>query len=162
MPTPTFDGGFLLLIMKKSFILHLDSLEILNELTDEQAGKLLKACYEYNIGIDPKLDTLTKMIFIPFRNQFNRDLEKYQDTCEKNKLNGSKGGRPSKTQKTHSVSKNPNEAKKADNDSDRDRDSKKDKDSDSKNDTGNKNENKNKLNGISHVLGELLNLPDDY
>jgi hypothetical protein len=143
--------------MKKSFILHLDSLEILNELTDEQAGKLLKACYDYNIGIEPELDTLTRMIFIPFRNQFNRDLEKYQDTCEKNKLNGSKGGRPSKTQKTHSVSKNPTEAKKADNDSD----SK--KDSDSKNDTGNKNK---KETGIriqfSDTLDELLNLPDNF
>jgi hypothetical protein len=117
--------------MRKSFILHLDSLEILKDLTDEQSGKLLKAFYEYNSGIEPELDPITKMVFIPFRNQFIRDLDKYQETCEKNKLNGSKGGRPPKTQKTHSVSNNPLVAKKAYNDSD----SKNDNDSDSKNDS---------------------------
>ena len=31
----------------KSFILHKDSLSILDQLTDQQAGKLFKALYEY-------------------------------------------------------------------------------------------------------------------
>lgn len=122
--------------MRKSFILHLDSLEILKDLTDDQAGKLLKACYDYNTGIEPELDMLMKMVFLPFRNQFIRDLDKYQETCDRNKLNGSKGGRPTKTQKTHSVSKNPLGAKKAYSDSDNKSDNK--KDSENKSDTGNK------------------------
>lgn len=84
--------------MRKSFILHTDSLEILRELTDEQAGKLFKAIYEHNAGNDVELDAVTKMCFLPFRNQFKRDLEAYNEVCEKNKINGSKGGRPKKSE----------------------------------------------------------------
>jgi len=37
--------------MKKSFILHHDTLNVLDELTDEQAGKLFKAIFNYHIGM---------------------------------------------------------------------------------------------------------------
>ena len=71
------------------------------------------------------------MAFLPFKNQFIRDGESYLKTVERNKANGSKGGRPKnplkpkETQKTHSVNKEPKKA-----DSDNDSDSVNDKDKD--------------------------------
>ncbi len=82
--------------MKKSFLIHLDSLEILDELSDEQIGKLLKAFRSYHLGLEPKLDQILRIAFKPFQLQFDRDSEKYKETSERNSLNGSKGGRPKK------------------------------------------------------------------
>jgi hypothetical protein len=106
--------------MKTGFILHLDSLSVLDELTNEQAGILFKAIRDYNLGKEPELDFAMRMAFIPFKNQFERDLEKYNSTCERNRNNGAKGGRPKKpteTQKTQMVFEKP---KKADNKNDND------------------------------------------
>jgi hypothetical protein len=76
-------------------------------------------------------DTLTSIIFEPFLNQFKRDDVKYQNVVERNKINGSKGGRP-KTQDNPlgylATENNPKEPKKADSDS------KSDSKSDSNND----------------------------
>lgn len=77
---------------KKSFVLHHDSLSILDELNNEQAGLLFKAIYNYNIGNDFELPTDLRLLFISFKNQFVRDKERYLDKVEINKLNGSKGG----------------------------------------------------------------------
>jgi hypothetical protein len=92
---------------KKSFYLFHDSLEILNDISDEQAGQLFKAIYKFNIGEQVELDPLLKMCFLPFKNQFIRDLEAYNKKCERNKLNGSKGGRPSGSEITEHNPKNP-------------------------------------------------------
>ncbi len=78
---------------KKSFLLHIDSLEILNDLSDDQAGKLFKAIYSHQIDGEISLDQITKMVFLPFRNQFERDNEKYVKTCERRAIAGSKGGK---------------------------------------------------------------------
>lgn len=105
----------------KSFILHKDSLLILDELTDEQAGKLFKAISNYQNGIEVDLDFGLRMAFAPFKNQFVRDLERYNEKCERNKSNGNKGGRPKKDEteinpknpvgylETQANPKNPNE-----------------------------------------------------
>lgn len=106
--------------MKTGFILHLDSLAVLDELTDEQAGILFKAIRDYNLGKEPELDFAMKMAFLPFKNQFVRDSVKYDGVCERNKINGAKGGRPKKpkeTEKTQVVFEKP---KKADNKNDND------------------------------------------
>lgn len=116
---------------KKSFIIHLDSLSVLNELTDEQAGALFKAIYQYHLGNEPLLDFGLKMAFLPFRNQFKRDAAKYQSIIERNRMNGSKGGRPEKENPNNPVGllatqitqDNPSKPKKADSDSDSDNDS---------------------------------------
>jgi hypothetical protein len=115
-----FQGVFLFIQqqMKTGFILHLDSLSVLDELTNEQAGILFKAIRDYNLGKEPELDFAMRMAFLPFKNQFERDLEKYQSICERNKNNGSLGGRPKKpneTEKTQVVFEKP---KKADNKND--------------------------------------------
>lgn len=78
---------------RKSFVLHKDSLDILPDLTDDQAGKLFKAIHAYQIDEETKLDQITKMVFLPFKNQFIRDDEKYLETCERRAIAGSKGGK---------------------------------------------------------------------
>lgn len=116
-------------LKKKSFILHVDSLDVLSDLSDEQAGKLFKAMLAFHKGEDIELDPLTKMAFSFFKNQFIRDNEKYVKTCEARAQAGSKGGKQ-KQQNIASASKcYQKEAKVAENDSDneKDSDSKKDK-----------------------------------
>jgi len=115
----------LFFIMRKSFILHIDSLEILNELNDEQKGKLFEAIMQYHLGNNVELDLLTKVAFAPFKNQFERDNDKYLKIVERNKTNGAKGGRPKKAKESkdnpknpNGLSENPNKPKKADNDND--------------------------------------------
>ncbi len=78
---------------RKSFVLHKDSLDILPDLTDEQAGKLFKAIYAYQIDQEEQLDQITKLVFLPFKNQFLRDDAKYKETCERRAAAGSKGGK---------------------------------------------------------------------
>jgi len=78
--------------MKKSFILFNDSLDILDDISIEQAGKLFIAIRNFNIGKEQPLDSETKLLFLHFKNQFIRDLEKYKTKSETNKDNGSKGG----------------------------------------------------------------------
>ncbi len=82
---------------KKSFILHNDTLGILNKIDDEQAGKLFKAILLYNISGEISCDNQTELLLFPFQSQFDRDIESYNKIVERNKTNGSKGGRP-KTQ----------------------------------------------------------------
>jgi hypothetical protein len=119
--------------MKKTFILHVDSLSILEEMTNEQKGVLFDAIYKYQLGKTVELDFAMKMAFSPFKNQFVRDEETYNGVVERNRLNGKNGGRPKKeTQenpnnpvgllKTQITQVNP---KNLDSDNDSDNDSKK-------------------------------------
>ena len=77
--------------MKKSFILHIDSLDILDDLTIEQSGKLFKAIRDFHKGIEPELDAITKIAFSPFKNQFIRDNKQYIDKCESESIKGKIG-----------------------------------------------------------------------
>ena len=70
---------------RKSFILHIDSLDILDDLTLEQAGELFLAIRDHQKGTKAELSQITKIAFNPFKHQFIRDDEKYQALCEKNK-----------------------------------------------------------------------------
>lgn len=72
---------------RKSLILHFDSLEVLNELNNEQIANLFVAIRDYNLQKEVKLDWLMKAIFIPFKNQFDRDFEKYKKKCDINAEN---------------------------------------------------------------------------
>ena len=121
---------------RKSFLLHFDSLGILDQLSDEQCGKLFKACRDFNLGKELELDDMLSLVFFPFKNQFLRDREKYQNIVDRNKANGSKGGRPSnpsKPNKPNGLSGNPSKPKKADSGSDSGSDSGIDSDSDNVN-----------------------------
>lgn len=71
----------------KSFVLHVDSLDVLNELSDQQAGKLFKSIYQYQkTGKYTKLDQLLTIIINPLICQFKRDEEKYHNSIVKGKL----------------------------------------------------------------------------
>lgn len=83
--------------MESSFILHVDSLSILDKMDDEMAGQFIKALYEYQLtGKLPELNFTLDIALTPFVNQFKRDSNKYETICERNRINGSKGGRPKK------------------------------------------------------------------
>jgi uncharacterized protein YeeX (DUF496 family) len=113
---------------KKSFILYCDLIHSVEELTDEQSGRLFKIILQYVNDQNPKIeDQILKVAFSPIKLQLKRDLEEWLKTCERNKENGVKGGRPPKTQKTQSVLEKPNKTepfiskpKKPDNDNDTD------------------------------------------
>lgn len=114
--------------MRKSFILHIDSLGILNELTDEQAGQLFKLIYNYynpEKPIETQITQLVNLAFYPFKSQFQRDLQAYNKVCDRNKNNGMLGGRPKKN--------NPNKPKKPDNDNKNNNDNENDNNNDNKN-----------------------------
>ena len=115
-------------LKKKSFILHVDSLDVLSDLSDEQAGKLFKAMLAFHKGEEIELDPLTKMAFSFFKNQFIRDNEKYIKTCEARAQAGSKGGKQKQQNLANASNSKQKVAKVADsdNESDSDSDSKKD------------------------------------
>ena len=100
---------------KKSFVLHLDSLSILDKLDEEQSGKLIKAIYAYAKSKETPCDTITNLLFHPFQMQLDRDLNKWTNIRNRNIANGSKGGRPkldNNPKEPSGLSGNPKEPKK--------------------------------------------------
>lgn len=77
---------------RKSFVLHKDSLDILDDLDDQQVANLFRAIKAFHNDENLELDQITKITFAPFKNQFIRDNEKYEKTCERRAKAGSKGG----------------------------------------------------------------------
>jgi len=104
--------------MKKSFKLYTDSLDVLDELTDEQSGQLFKAIRAYELNQEEILTGLMKAIFTPFKNNIDRAKAEYEAVCERNKANGLKGGRPNPN-KPSGLKSNP---KNPDKDKDKDKD----------------------------------------
>lgn len=80
--------------------MYLDYEEQFNIMTDEQIGQLMRAIIKYEkTGEVPNLDGMLKMAFSFIKTQLDRDREKYEARCEKNRENAKKGGRPRKNQK---------------------------------------------------------------
>ena len=68
---------------KKSFVLYSDQRNVIDLLTDEQAGKLLKHLFAYVNDEEPKLtDQLITIAFEPIKQQLKRDLIKWGETRE--------------------------------------------------------------------------------
>lgn len=64
---------------KKSFVLYADYMESIEELSDDEAGKLLKHIFRYVNDLNPVCeDKLVKLTFIPIKNQLKRDLENWE------------------------------------------------------------------------------------
>ena len=70
--------------MKDSFILYTEQKEVIDKLTDEQAGKLIKAIYEY-VETDkmPQLDSLLEIVIIPFKQNIDRNIDKWEQIKQK-------------------------------------------------------------------------------
>lgn len=80
--------------MKNAFLLYKNHAEIFDKLSDEQAGKLIKAIFEYErTGVMPELEPLLDMAFTPIKQTIDIDAEKYAQKVEKRREAGSKGGK---------------------------------------------------------------------
>ena len=111
--------------MKNSFLLYYEYREILEDLSNEEVGKLLRAVLDYEIeGIEPNFSGLLKMAFKVIKGNLDRDREKYDKRCETSAQNGRLGGRPKKIGEKPNSKPNlkPKKPKKADNDTDNDTD----------------------------------------
>lgn len=121
--------------MKDSFLLYTEQKEMIDKLSNEDAGKLIKAVYNYvATGETEELEGLLGIVFIPFKQSIDRNQEKYQKTVEKRREAGKTGGRPKasgfsdeaekakgsleKAKKAKGFSEKQSKAKKPDSDSD--------------------------------------------
>ncbi len=93
-------------------------------LTDEQAGKLFKALFEFaKDGTETDFDDgMIAMAFSFMADSIKRDTEKYEQVCESRRASGKLGGRPKKEpnaldKKANGFLENQTKAKKADIDS---------------------------------------------
>lgn len=90
--------------MKKSFILYNDICNVFEDLSDEQAGLLIKEIIKFNQNLvtqnnpnNPSgLSGLLKAVFTPFKHHLIRDYEKWVNKRNANISNGKLGGRPKK------------------------------------------------------------------
>ena len=77
---------------KKGFILYADQKELFEQLPNDKAGELIKHIFAYVNDEQPKTkDLLIKLAFTPIKQQFKRDLEKWETT----KKGRSKAGKAS-------------------------------------------------------------------
>ena len=103
---------FVMATDKNSFILYTDIIHTVNKLPDEKAGKLFKIILEYVNDLNPNTteDLLVDIAFEPIKQILKRDLKKWTDYKEKQSVNGQKGGRPKKNQKTQAFLNKPKKA----------------------------------------------------
>ena len=87
---------------------------MIEAMSAEQAGELLKAIYAYQIsGEEPSNDNPIYLVFCLIKAKFDEDQAAYEKECEKNRTNGKKGGRPktqhnpNKPKQTQTNPKNP-------------------------------------------------------
>ena len=123
-------------VKDKSFTIYLDKEVVISELTDEELGKIFRACFYYQTtrGIPPDLQGHLRAIFRIFQIDIDRDHQRYVATIKRNRANGQKGGRPRKSeqdneepieteqnpQKPSGFSKNPKKGKDKDKTKDKD------------------------------------------
>lgn len=71
---------------KDSFVLKTDYDDRLNDLTDEEIGKLIRAIFKYEkFQEEPKLDRLLMNIFNFIKVDLDKNREKYEKKCKRNK-----------------------------------------------------------------------------
>ena len=91
---------------KNSFLMYLDYEEHFNILSDEEVGQLMRAIMQYEKTREvPNLNGMLKMAFSFIKTQLDKDREKYEKICNKNKANGAKGGRPKKPKEKNETEK---------------------------------------------------------
>lgn len=88
---------------KKDFKLYIDSLVCVDEMTNDEAGELLKAFIAFWREEPFEIKSGVKFAYKIFEAQFQRDFQAWDEACCKNAQNGKKGGRP----KTEENPKNP-------------------------------------------------------
>lgn len=73
---------------KTSFVLYSDSKSIIDLLTNEQAGLLLKTLFAYVNDENPTIDNSIALVFEMIKLQLKRDLKKWEKTKEVRSLAG--------------------------------------------------------------------------
>ena len=108
--------------MKDSFLLYTSHYPTLQLLTLEEKGMLLDVIFQYHItGELPEIESFSvKMAFSFLKQQFDRDIEKYQRVIERNKVNIGKRWNKNDTKNTTGKNGIPNDTKNTDNDNDND------------------------------------------
>ena len=98
---------------KKSFILYCDQKALFDQLPDEKAGQLIKHIFKYVNDENPETsDLVINIAFAPIKQQFKRDLDKYEAIRERNRENARKRWDATACDRI------PKHAKNADNDND--------------------------------------------
>src|SRR5436190_13533845 len=78
---------------KKSFILYCDLIHTFKELSDTEAGQLIKHVLSYVNDENPEMDDrLLNLVFEPIKQQLKRDLIKYEDIKDFRSEIGKAGG----------------------------------------------------------------------
>lgn len=115
--------------------LFTDYRETIDDLTDTEAGRLLKAIMHYADDAEEiKLPGAERLVYGIVRRQMERDREAYSAKADRNRENGQKGGRPRKPTETQKnpvgfseTQQNPQEPRKR---QDKDKEEEKDKEKD--------------------------------
>jgi hypothetical protein len=76
--------------------LFADSSAVVEMLTDDEAGRLLKSLLRYINDQEPILSGNERFVYAMLKAQVDRDAASYQAYLEKQRENGLKGGRPKK------------------------------------------------------------------
>ena len=87
--------------MNDSFILYTSDYQLIEGLTDEQLGQLTRALFIYaRDGEVIKLDPVVRMAFVFIKDKIDRNQQKYQKKCERNRENIRKRWNKSNTNDT--------------------------------------------------------------
>jgi hypothetical protein len=79
----------------KHTIIYQSHFELMDNLSDEQAGILIKSIGLFQKGIEPNIsDPMVFGIFLAIKRDFQIQSENYQKKVKANQENGAKGGRP--------------------------------------------------------------------
>lgn len=79
--------------MKKSFVMYQEWHTLFESMTDDQAGQLIKAIYNYQYGEEsPPKEPLLFSIYKMLIERFKVDADKYQKVCEMRREYGKMGG----------------------------------------------------------------------
>ena len=91
----------------KTFIVYDEIKDTLDEMTDEEIGKLFRGMVDYHVtGEEPDLKGGLKFAFIPIRQQMDRDDDKWNKTREARAEAGRKGGAPKGNQNAQKAEEN--------------------------------------------------------
>jgi hypothetical protein len=111
--------------MAQNTLIYPSHYELMEELTNEQAGLLIKTIGRYQRGEDIIIsDILVKGVWLGIKHDFDKQKETYEAVCERNQKNGKKGGRPKNPKNPSGLLKtqdNPNNLKDKDKDKDKDK-----------------------------------------
>lgn len=79
---------------RAAVLIRLESIPMFRELTKEEAGEILFSLFDYRTdGVIPDFtDRSMRMLFTQLRQVIDADVAKYEETCRRNAINGSKGG----------------------------------------------------------------------